>query len=346
MDYEGLAEAAERIIDNVSRVISGKREGAMLSLVALLAGGHALIEDVPGVGKTLLAHSLARSVAAEFRRIQFTPDLLPSDVTGLNVYNQRDSSFEFWAGPVFANVVLADEINRASPKTQSALLEAMGEGMVTVDGDSRALPRPFGVLATQNPVEHEGTYPLPHAELDRFMVKLDLGYPDADSELEMLRLSADPLDAIEPVVDLDEFVGMRRLVEEVHAAEAVMRYVVDVTSATRGHSSVSLGASPRASRMLLAAARARAAIQGRPYCTPDDVKYVAPHVLAHRIILSPEARRAGNQNGGPGVNGVNGANGSKPGSGGNSSNGAGVAGGPEAGLVRGILGSVPVPEAV
>jgi MoxR-like ATPase len=322
LDYDGLAEAAERILDNVSRVISGKREGAALSLVALLAGGHVLIEDVPGVGKTLLARSLARSVAAEFRRIQFTPDLLPSDVTGLNVYNQRDSSFEFWAGPVFANVVLADEINRASPKTQSALLEAMGEGAVTVDGDSRPLPRPFGVLATQNPVEHEGTYPLPHAELDRFMLKMDLGYPDPDAEVEMLRLASDPLEAIEPVVDLDEFAEMRRLAEEAHTAEAVMRYVVDVTSATREHESVSLGASPRASRMLLAAARARAALQGRPYCTPDDVKDLAPYVLAHRIIPSTKARRA------------------------DSANVAGASDSLETGIVRRILGSVPVPEAV
>jgi MoxR-like ATPase len=281
---------------------------------------------VPGVGKTLLARSLARSVAAEFRRIQFTPDLLPSDVTGLNVYNQREASFEFWAGPVFANVVLADEINRASPKTQSALLEAMGEGAVTVDGDSRDLPAPFGVLATQNPVEHEGTYPLPHAELDRFMIKMDLGYPDPGSEVEMLRLSSDPLEAVEPVVDLDEFAAMQRLVEEVHAAEAVMRYVVGVTSATRDHALVSLGASPRASRMLLAAAKARAAVQGRSYCTPDDVKDLAPHVLSHRIIPSPEARRQNNSNG---------SNGSDAGP-----------NGTEAGLVRGILGSVPVPETV
>ena len=204
MDYDSFAEVAGRIADNVGRVISGKRQEASLALVALLAGGHVLIEDVPGVGKTLLA----RSVAAEFRRIQFTPDLLPSDVTGLNVFNQRDSSFEFWAGPVFANVGLADEINRASPKTQSALLEAMGEGAVTVDGDSRELPRPFGVLATQNPVEHDGTYPLPYAELDRFMFKMDLGYPDADAETEMLRLSSDPMEAVEPVLDPDEFVEM------------------------------------------------------------------------------------------------------------------------------------------
>ena len=237
----------------------------------------------------------------------------------MNVYNQRDSSFEFWAGPVFANVVLADEINRASPKTQSALLEAMGEGAVTVDGDSRPLPRPFVVLATQNPIEHEGTYPLPHAELDRFMLKMDLGYPEPDSEVEMLRLGSDPLEALEPVVDLEEFVEMRRLAEEVYVAEAVMRYVVDVTSATREHESVRLGASPRASRMLLAAARARAALQGRSYCAPDDVKALAPHVLAHRIIPSPEARRA---------DGVNGS------------------ASPETKIVRGILGSVPVPEAV
>ncbi len=310
LDYDSFAEVAGRIADNVGRVISGKRQEASLALVALLAGGHVLIEDVPGVGKTLLARSLARSVAAEFRRIQFTPDLLPSDVTGLNVFNQRDSSFEFWAGPIFANVVLADEINRASPKTQSALLEAMGEGVVTVDGDSRELPRPFGVLATQNPVEHDGTYPLPYAELDRFMFKMDLGYPDADAETDMLRLSSDPMEEVEPVVDPDEFVEMQRLVEEVHAADAVPRYIVDITAATREHEAVRLGASPRASRMLLAAARSRAAVQGRPYCTPDDVKAIAPYVLAHRVILA-DAR--------------------------------GMDGGV---VVNEVLGSVPVPEAV
>lgn len=310
LDYDSFAEVAGRITDNVGCVISGKRREASLALVALLAGGHVLIEDVPGVGKTLLARSLARSVAAEFRRIQFTPDLLPSDVTGLNIFNQRDSSFEFWAGPVFANVVLADEINRASPKTQSALLEAMGEGAVTVDGDSRELPRPFGVLATQNPVEHDGTYPLPYAELDRFMFKMDLGYPDTDAETEMLKLSSDPMESVEPVVDPDEFVEMQRLVEEVHAAEAVLRYIVDIAAATRDHGAVRLGASPRASRMLLSAARSQAAVQGRPYCTPDDVKTVAPYVLAHRVIPS-DAR--------------------------------GTGGGA---VVDEVLGSVPVPEAV
>jgi MoxR-like ATPase len=242
------------------------------------------------VGKTLLAKSLARSIGGEFRRIQFTPDLLPADVTGLNVYNQGERGFEFWAGPVFANVVLADEINRASPKTQSALLEAMEEGSVTVDGQTRHLPRPFGVVATQNPIEHEGTYPLPHAELDRFMVKMDLGYPDEESEMELLKLSRDPAAKLEPVVGLEEFEEMRRLVEEIHASEAVLRYVVSVTSATREHGDVYLGASPRASRMLLGASKARAAASGRSYCTPDDVKAMALSVLSHRIIPSSGSR--------------------------------------------------------
>ena len=284
MDYYVFAETVERIVDNVEHVVSGKREGISLAVTALLAGGHVLIEDVPGVGKTLLAKALARSVAGDFRRVQFTPDLLPADITGTNVYNQGDGAFEFWAGPVFANVVLADEINRASPKTQSALLEAMEEGSVTVDGVTRRLPELFGVIGTQNPVEHEGTYPLPHAELDRFMVKMALGYPDEEAEVDLLRLSADPVAQIGPVVGLAEFAGMRRLGEEVYASEAVLRYVVSVTSATREHESVRLGASPRASRMLLSASRARAAANGRSYCAPDDVKAVASSVLSHRII--------------------------------------------------------------
>jgi MoxR-like ATPase len=286
LDYNGFSERVGRIVENVERAVSGKREGVLGAVVAMLAGGHVLIEDVPGVGKTLLAKSLARSIRAEFRRIQFTPDLLPADVTGLNVYNQGDGDFEFWAGPVFANVVLADEINRASPKTQSALLEAMEEGSVTVDGVTRELPQPFGVVATQNPIEHEGTYPLPHAELDRFMVKMRIGYPDEDAETEMLRLARDPVAGLSPVVEVEEFMEMRRLVEEVYASEAVLRYVVSVTSATREHRGINLGASPRASRMLLAASRARAAASGRSYCAPDDVKAMAPGVLGHRIIPS------------------------------------------------------------
>jgi MoxR-like ATPase len=313
LDYNGFAGRVGRIASNVERAVSGKRDGVFLAVVAILAGGHVLIEDVPGVGKTLLAKSLARSIGGEFRRIQFTPDLLPADVTGLNVYNQGERAFEFWAGPVFANVVLADEINRASPKTQSALLEAMEEGSVTVDGQTRRLPRPFGVVATQNPIEHEGTYPLPHAELDRFMVKMDLGYPDEESEMDLLKLSRDPAAELEPVVGLEEFEEMRLLVEKIHASEAVLRYVVSVTSATREHGDVYLGASPRASRMLLAASRARAAASGRSYCTPDDVKAMAMSVLTHRIIPT---------------------------------GGSGDAGTAAGEIVREILGSVPVTEAV
>jgi MoxR-like ATPase len=321
LDYNDFSQRVDRIVGNVGRAVSGKSESVSLAVVALLAGGHVLIEDVPGVGKTLLAKSLARSIRAEFRRIQFTPDLLPADVTGMNVYNQGEGEFEFWAGPVFSNVVLADEINRASPKTQSALLEAMEEGSVTVDGETRYLPQPFGVVATQNPVEHEGTYPLPHAELDRFMIKMDLGYPDDEAETEMLRLSRDPVADLHPVVGVEEFIQMQRLVEEVHASEAVLRYVVSVTSATRDRRDVYLGASPRASRMLLAASRAWAAASGRSYCTPDDVKALAPAVLQHRIIPSVEAR--------------------------GSSNGyAGGSPGAAAEIVREILRSVPVTEAV
>lgn len=319
MEYSDFAERVERIVSNVERAVSGKRDGIFLTVVAMLAGGHILIEDVPGVGKTLLAKSLARSIKGDFRRIQFTPDLLPADVTGLNVYDQGSRRFEFWEGPIFANVVLADEINRASPKTQSALLEAMEEDSVTVDGDTRALPRPFAVLATQNPIEHEGTYPLPHAELDRFLIKMEIGYPDDDAEMELLRLSRDPASELRPVVGLEEFLAMRDLVEEVHASEAVLRYVVSITSATRNHGEVSLGASPRASRMLLAAARARAASSGRSYCTPDDVKALAPAVISHRIIPSAGAVR--------------------------SENGFGSDGAAKS-IVRDILSSVPVTEAV
>jgi MoxR-like ATPase len=305
LDHNDFARSVERIVGNVERAVSGKRESIFLAVVAMLAGGHILIEDVPGVGKTLLAKSLARSLQAEFRRIQFTPDLLPADVTGLNVYNQGEGDFEFWAGPVFANVVLADEINRASPKTQSALLEAMEEGSVTLDGK------------TQNPVEHEGTYPLPHAELDRFMIKMQVGYPDEDAETEMLKLSEDPVADLSSVVEVDEFLKLRQVVEEVYTSEAVLRYVVSVTSATREREDVYLGASPRASRMLLAASRARAAANGRSYCAPDDVKAMAGSVLSHRII--PSAR--------------------------GSEDGLGVVDTTD-GIVQDILRSVPVTEAV
>ena len=321
MDYNRFSNAIDQIVSNVERAVSGKHEEIFRAVAALLAGGHVLIEDVPGVGKTLLAKSLARSFQADFKRIQFTPDLLPADVTGLNVYNQGNGEFEFWAGPVFANVVLADEINRASPKTQSALLEAMEESSVTVDGTTRRLPQPFGVIATQNPVEHEGTYPLPHAELDRFMVRMEIGYPDEEAEMSLLKLSRDPSADLEPVMTLEEFVEMRRCVWEVHASEAVLRYVVSITSATRNRNDVSLGASPRASRMLLAAAKAGAAASGRSYCIPDDVKEFAPAVLGHRIIPSAEARQDGSVNGFGGL-------------------------GAAERIVQEILGSVPVNEAV
>ena len=322
MDYNDFANGIDRIVANVERAVSGKHGEIFGAVVALVAGGHVLIEDVPGVGKTLLAKSLARSIKAEFRRIQFTPDLLPADVTGLNVYNQGDRDFEFWAGPVFANVLLADEINRASPKTQSALLEAMEEGSVTVDGDTRTLPQPFGVLATQNPVEHEGTYPLPHAELDRFMIRMEIGYPDEGAEINLLKLSRDPTAELKPVVSLEEFLEMRQLAWEIHASEAVLRYVVSVTSATRNREDIHLGASPRASRMLLAAAKATAAAAGRSYCIPDDVKSLAPAVLGHRIIPSAAARQAESTNGSAGSGNI------------------------AADIVREILGSVPVTEAV
>ncbi|MDQ3966102.1 MAG: MoxR family ATPase [Actinomycetota bacterium] len=321
MDYSRFAEVTGRMAGNVERVVAGKREEIFLAVVALLAGGHILIEDVPGVGKTLLAKALARSIAGDFRRIQFTPDLLPADVTGLNVYKGGQEAFEFWAGPVFANVVLADEINRASPKTQSALLEAMQEGTVTVDGTTRRLPEPFGVIATQNPIEHEGTYPLPHAELDRFMVKMALCYPHGEAEVDLLKLSTNPVGDLRPVVSLAEFVNMRRLAEEVYASEAILHYVVSVTSATRKHEAVYLGASPRASRMLLWASKAYAAAQGRSYCIPDDVKALATHVLSHRIIVSPDTSYSGLRNGSGGAERA-------------------------AGVVREILSSVPVNEAV
>lgn len=321
MDYNSFSNTIDQIVSNVEHAVSGKHEEIFRAVVALLAGGHVLIEDVPGVGKTLLAKSLARSFQADFKRIQFTPDLLPADVTGLNVYNQGNGEFEFWTGPVFANVVLADEINRASPKTQSALLEAMEESSVTVDGTTRRLPQPFGVIATQNPVEHEGTYPLPHAELDRFMIRMEIGYPNEEAEMSLLKLSRDPSADLEPVVTLEEFMEMRRCVWEVHASEAVLRYVVSITSATRNRNDVSLGASPRASRMLLAAAKAGAAASGRSYCIPDDVKEFAPAVLGHRIIPSAEARQDGLVNGFGGL-------------------------GAAERVVQEILGSVPVNEAV
>jgi len=283
------------IASNMERVIQGKREAIDLIVITMLSEGHALIEDVPGVGKTLLAKSLARSIDCAFHRIQFTPDLLPSDITGVSVWDRDRSEFVFRPGPIFANVALGDEINRASPKTQSALLEAMEERQVTVDAATRRLPPPFMVIATQNPIEHEGTYPLPEAQLDRFMVRLVIGYPDRGKELEMLDTHGvrSTYQDLEPVVTADEVVRMIEIARTIHVSEAIKEYLVDVVEATRYDPDIMLGASPRATLFLQRVARTRAAVAGRGFVTPDDVKAVLQPVLAHRLILRPEAQMRG-----------------------------------------------------
>jgi len=283
---------AERIAANVEQVIVGKGREVRLVLVALLCRGHVLIEDVPGVGKTVLAKAIARSIGSTFKRIQFTPDLLPSDITGVNVFNQQTSRFEFRPGPVVANIVLADEINRATPKTQSALLEAMEEGQVTVDGVTYPLPEPFVVLATENPIEYEGTFPLPEAQLDRFLIRISLGYPSRRGEIEMLSRQhfEHPLDRIGQVATLDELRTAQAAVRQVYVDDLLKEYVVALVEATRRHDDVYLGAGPRGSLALYNAARAWAAMQGRDYVIPDDIKKLAEATLAHRIIVSPAAR--------------------------------------------------------
>ncbi len=283
---------AERIAANVEQVIVGKGREVRLVLVALLCRGHVLIEDVPGVGKTVLAKAIARSIGSTFKRIQFTPDLLPSDITGVNVFNQQTSRFEFRPGPVVANIVLADEINRATPKTQSALLEAMEEGQVTVDGVTYPLPEPFVVLATENPIEYEGTFPLPEAQLDRFLIRISLGYPSRRGEIEMLSRQhfEHPLDRIGQVATLDELRTAQAAVRQVYVDDLLKEYVVALVEATRRHDDVYLGAGPRGSLALYNAARAWAAMHGRDYVIPDDIKELAEATLAHRIIVSPAAR--------------------------------------------------------
>ena len=287
--------AFARIEASVEQMIRGKSEQVRSSLVCLMAGGHLLIEDVPGVGKTLLAKAIARSIGCTWRRIQFTPDLLPTDVTGVRVFNQERRDFEFKPGAIFANIVLADEVNRASPKTQAALLEAMEERQVTIDGETHTLQEPFLVIATQNPIEHEGTYPLPAAQLDRFLMRVTLGYPDPDAELEILAThgAGVPLEEVEPVVDARTVVAMIAAAHRVHVADPLRSYIIDVVSATRKTPDLSLGASPRASLALLRAARALAAADGRDYSTPDDVKTLAAPVLSHRLIAAPEAEMSG-----------------------------------------------------
>ena len=294
-ELEWFQERFQLITNNIERVIQGKREAVELITTCLIASGHALVEDVPGVGKTLLAKSLARSIESSFQRIQFTPDLLPADVTGVSVWDRDSSNFVFRAGPIFANVVLGDEINRASPKTQAALLEAMEEQQVTVDGVTRPLGPPFIVIATQNPIEHEGTYPLPEAQLDRFMMRITMGYPSRDKELEMLETHGDHSTFIdlEPVVHGDDVVRMAQLARRIHVAEVIKSYLVDVADATRNDPELLLGASPRATLYLQRAARSRAATLGRDYVSPDDIKAILQPVLNHRMILRPEAQMRG-----------------------------------------------------
>ena len=290
-----FAQRFTQLCDNVNQVVSGKTEVVGLAVTCLLSGGHILLEDVPGVGKTLLAKALAASVHGRFGRLQFTPDLLPADVVGTSVWNSAESNFSFRPGPVFANFVLADEVNRASPKTQSALLEAMAEEQVTVDGTTNALPEVFMVIATQNPMEHHGTFPLPESQLDRFLMRLSVGYPSRADELALLaggdrtRLLAD----LSPVMDVDSLAKMARFAESIHIAGPVGEYVVDLARATRTHPGISLGASPRAILGLQSAARGRAASQGRSYVMPDDIKALFALVMSHRVVLSGESLSAG-----------------------------------------------------
>lgn len=286
---------ANKVIDNVEKVIIGKRPAIELIVVSLLCEGHVLLEDVPGSGKTMLARSIAVSLGNTFKRVQCTPDLLPNDITGVSIFNQKNGEFEFRSGPIFVNILLADEINRATPRTQSALLEAMQEQQVTVDGTTRELPRPFLVLATQNPVEYEGTFPLPEAQLDRFLMRLSLGYPSPQDERQILLnlWREHPITKLESVVDGNEIPALQRQVWDVHVDETLQEYIVRLAAATRAHSDLALGISPRGSLALFKAAQALAAVRGRDHVLPDDIKYLAPVTLPHRFIVTPEAELRG-----------------------------------------------------
>ena len=289
---QDLATAVQRVVANVERVIVGKADSVAFSLIAVICSGHILIEDVPGVGKTVLTKAIARSIGCTFKRIQFTPDLLPSDVSGVSIYNQKTGNFEFRPGPVMAQIVLADEINRATPKTQSALLEAMEEGQVTVDGISHRLPEPFMVMATQNPIEYEGTFPLPEAQLDRFMMNISLGYPKASDEINILdsHQHHHPLEDLAQIMTADELVHIQQQVHNIHVDPSIREYIVAIANATRNHQNIYLGVSPRGSLALFRAAQALAAMRGRGYVIPDDIKLLAKPTLGHRIIVTPAAR--------------------------------------------------------
>ncbi len=290
-----VAALGRRIVENIERVIVGKRRPVRLTLIALLCEGHVLLEDVPGVAKTMLARSLATSIGCSFARVQCTPDLLPSDITGISVFNQKTFEFQFQPGPILNQIVLGDELNRATPRAQAALLEAMAERQITVDGVTRELPEPFFVIATQNPIEHEGTFPLPEAQLDRFLMRLSIGYPSFTDENEMLeRIKlGHPLRELGPVADAEEIVAAQKEIREVFVHEKVRQYLVRIVHATRRHEELALGGSPRASIALYRTSQALAALEGREFVIPDDVKYVAEAVLSHRLILSSEARLRG-----------------------------------------------------
>ncbi|MDB4864624.1 MoxR family ATPase [Pirellulaceae bacterium] len=287
-----VTKIAQRIISNVEQVIVGKRPQLILSLVSWLCEGHILLEDVPGVAKTILARALARSVGCNFKRVQCTPDLLPTDVTGASIFNPKTTEFEFRPGPIFGQLVLADEINRATPRTQAALLEAMAEAKVTVDGHSHTLTPPFLVVATQNPIDHEGTFPLPEAQLDRFLMKFQLGYPSMEDELKMLSMlqHKHPLETIGEVVSAKEIIACQQAVRTIHVDHKVRQYIMEIIHATRQHEDLTLGASPRGSIALFRGSQAMAALRGRDYVLPDDVKFIVAPIIAHRLILSPESR--------------------------------------------------------
>lgn len=295
LSLSDVAASTARIADNIENVILGKRQAIDMTLVALLCGGHVLLEDVPGVGKTMLAKCIAASLGCRYKRLQFTPDLLPSDITGVSIFNQQTGEFRFMEGPVFANIVLADEINRASPKTQAALLECMEERQVTIDGSTRILPQPFFVIATQNPIEYEGTYPLPESQLDRFLIRQSLGYPAREQERLVIEQQSrsNPLHELKPVITPEELVAMQQVVKTVHVSDTAREYLLDIIDATRSHREVYLGASPRGSIALYRAAQALAIIRNNEYVLPDHIKEIAGKVIGHRIIVRPEARISG-----------------------------------------------------